>query len=73
MSIYKVRMEQNEGRIRGYDPRTDGDFVTWFGKFFLLGLALTVAFCVWLCHMANVKAERELPSKRQGTQQLSSP
>ncbi len=58
--------------MSGYDPKKDGNFGLWFGKLFLLGFALAIGFCVWLCHMANVKAERELPSKRQSTQ-LSSP
>ncbi len=51
---------------RGYDRDRDGHILVWWTKWSLLGFALTVGLLAWLTHEADVRAQRNLPSSRQG-------
>lgn len=59
----------NTKHLKGYDPRKDGGFWGWFGKWFFVGFIAAIAFCVWLVFLADSKHKRDEEESHQ--QQLS--
>lgn len=53
--------------MSGYSREKDGSFVGWWIRWSALGFIIAIAFGAWLMHLANVRAQEELPSKRQQT------
>lgn len=57
----------------GYNPETDGSFAGWWARWMALGFLIAIGFGCWLMHEANLRMEENLPSKRQGTTQVTTP
>lgn len=45
--------------MSGYNQQTDGSFGIWWTKWMVVGFLLAIGFCVYLCHLANVRVEEE--------------